>query len=370
MRRGAAGVLVVGVLLLVPTSLRPFRFTERAVAATEKAERVSNPVDLDRIIPPPCPLCAKDDLGVPIHVLSVEEVDAVGKAYSDTNIVRITLVDSLLQAGTFGPPKSDKARHQAHMLVRMLTLNAYSYMIRFGTDPNTVWQSNEASMAPAFASFSDPGIVPLAHLTQARMGLGHMCARYDLSQKMRTETILGGRHLTVRIDDVNIQGRMVRVLIMDLPTSLHDVVEVWLTEHVSMDVTHPVVDGPPAPYESYVIGNMQGLWVHKGGIHRPDAFVFWVTPRTTLGPKLPRLPLVGARIYVPHLRLRLPSIIPDFTFEDLREVDLPQPVLSLDYLTDHRYPGWLEPAYMRGFKGWEGAGPLPPGLRKQFPDLK
>ncbi len=370
MRHGTAGVLIAAALCLVPASFRPFGVTGRAALAAEKAERVSNPVDPEHIIPPPCALCAKDDLGVPIHELSVAEVDAVGKAYSDTNIVRIALVDSLLEAGTFGPPQSGKARQQAHMLVRMLTLNAYSYMIRFGTDQSTVWQSNEASMTPAFASFSDPGIVPLAHLTQARMGLGHMCARYDLSQKMRTETIVGGRHLAVRIDDVNIQGHAVRVLIMDLPTSLHDVVEVWLTEHVSMDVSHPFSDGPPAPYESYIIGNMQGLFVHKGGIHRPDAFVFWVTPRATLGPMLPQLPLVGARIYVPHLRFRLPSIIPDFTFEDLREVDLPQPVLSLDYLKENRYPGWLEPAYMRGFKGWEGAGPLPPGLRKQFPDLK
>jgi hypothetical protein len=317
--------------------------------------------------PPPCPLCT--DPGVPVHVLTVAEVDSIGRAYVDTNSARLARIDGLLRSGALGPPGSDAARRDARLLARLLTLNAYSYMIRFGTDREVVWQADESTLRTAFESFSDPGIVPLARLVRARMGLGHMCAEYDLSERMRTETVIGGRRFALRIDDVTIRGQRVRALIMDLPTSLHDVVEVWLTGHVCMDVTHLVVDGPPAPYEAYLIDHMRGLWVHKAGLHRPEAFVFWVTPRDPAWRKPPERPLVGARIYVPRLELRLPSILPDIGFEDLREVDLPQPILTVSYLQARRYPDWLEAAAMRGFKSWGGVGPLPPMLRRRYPDL-
>jgi hypothetical protein len=337
-------------------------------AQPPKDEPVSNPAPPDRIVPPSCFPCDSEDPGLPVRFLSVEQVAAVGRVYADSNVVRLAWVDSLLQSGKFGDPKSGNARKQAHLLARMLTLNAYSYMIRFGTDPDTIWEANEETMAPAFATFSDPGIVPLARLRRARMGRGRMCAEYDLSETMRSETVLGGRRLAVRIQDVRIQGRTVRALVMDLPTSLHSVVEVWITEHVCIDVQHYVSEGPPGPFEAFVLDNMQGMWVHRAGLHRPQAFVFWVTPRAALRNGLPEKPLVGARIYVPRLELRLPSILPDIGFEDLREVDLPQPILALDYISGGQHPRWLQPAEMRGFKNWDGVGALPPELRRRFPD--
>jgi hypothetical protein len=366
--RGAVAVGLVGAALAA--ALIPARNAPRAgttSAPPSQFDGVSNPIDPSEIIPPPCPLCAEDP-GAPVRVLSLADARAIGKAYSDSNIVRLAFIDSLLRAGQFGPPESGGARRQAHLLARLLTLNAYSYMVHYGTDPAQVWQADESSLRPAFDSFSDPGIVPLARLSRARMGLGHMCARYDLSEKVRSETVIGDLHLAVRIDDVSIEGRPVRALIMDLPTSLNDVVEVWMTEHVSMDVARVRSDGPPAPYEAFVIEHMRGLWVHKAGMHRPEAFVFWVTPRDSRRTHLPQYPLVGARIYVPHLQLRLPSILPDIDFEDLREVDLPQPILSLDYLRAGLAPDWLRPAHLRGFDGWEGVGPLPEGIRQRYPD--
>jgi hypothetical protein len=313
-----------------------------------------------------CPLC-EGPLDVPVHRLTVAEAESMGAAYADTNVTRLAHVDSLLQSGAFGAPGSTPARQQAHLLARLLTLNAYSYMVGLGTDHHTVWEADEATLRPAFASFSDPGIVPLARLVRSRMGMGHMCAHYDLSQKMRTQTVIGGRTFDVRVDDVKIDGQKTRALILNLPTSLDDVVEIWITEHVSMDVERQRVEGPPAPYEAYVIDHIRGLWVHKAGVHRPEAFVFWVTPRDPHRSTLPETPLVGARIYVPHLQLHLP-VLPDIGFEDLRTVDLPQPILEVSYLRGARYPEWLQAARLRGFKDWEGVGPLPPALRQRFPD--
>lgn len=355
----------LGVAALGGDHGRPAQADEPAAADSQ----VSNPAPPELIAPPACDLCSATDPGLPIRVLDVEAVRRIGRTYADSNVVRLAWIDSVFRAGGLGNPSGDTARRHAHMLARMLTLNAYSYMIHYATDRDTIWEANEESMAPAFATFSDPGIVPLARLRRARMGAGRMCADYDLSQKMRSEISIGGRKLAVRIDDVRIQGRTVRALVMDLPTSLHQVVEVWITDHVCIDVEHWTSDGPPAPYEAYILDNMRGLWVHRGGIHRPQAFVFWVTPRASLGAQMPERPLVGARIYVPRLRLRLPSILPDIGFEDLREVDLPQPILALEYIKSGQHPKWLVPSEMRGFKRWDGIGPLPPALRKRFPNL-
>lgn len=372
--RCAPVVAALGVLLGLPGTPRVAESPGTFLAPTAQAgpaladSEVSNPVPDGVFVPPPCRLCAAEDPGVPVRDLTVDDARRIGDFYSAHNIATLASLDSLRLAGRYGPPESARARKQVHLLARMKTMNAYSYMIHYGADPDTVWQADEQALGPAFASFSDPGIVPLVKLKRARMGRGHMCARYDLSEKMQSYTMIGDRKLSVRIDDVRIQGRTVRCLIMDLPTSLHDVVEVWLTEHVSMDVDHPFLDGPPGPYEAYILEHMHGLWVHKGGIHRPDAFVFWVTPRASIGWDLPERPLAGARIYVPHLRLKLPGFLPDIGFEDLRDVDLPQPILALDYFRGDRYPPWLEPMSMRGFKGWEGVGPLPPAMRKRFPD--
>jgi hypothetical protein len=343
--------------------------TPRPAAAAEAPadSEVSNPAPPELISPPACDLCAIADPGVPVVRLTAADTRRIGAAYSDTNVTRLAWIDSLYRAGNFGNPKKDVARQQAHIYARLFLLNSYAYMIRFATDRDTVWESDGEAMAPAFATFSDPGVVPLAKLKRARMGLGRMCADYDLSEKLRSEISIGGRRAGIRIDDVRIQGRTVRALIMDLPTSLHSMVEVWITEHVCIDVEHFVSPGPPAPYEAYILDNMRGLWVHRAGIHRPEAFVFWVTPRASLGDRVPDRPLVGARIYVPHLRLRLP-IIPDIGFEDLREVDLPQPILKLEYLQQGQHPNWLATQSRRGFKKWDNIGPLPPELRRRFPD--
>lgn len=356
-----------GAILLLgfPMATRETSSSGRAVAATASTASAAQPADL---VPPPCPLCAEDP-GKPVRVLSVEDAQAIGGAYAKRNTETIARLDSLLASGAFGVPSSSTARATAHQMTRLLTLNAYSYMVDFATRRDTVFEADERSLAPAFATFSDPGVVPIPRLVRARMGLGRMCAHYDLSSEMVTQTVLGSQRLRVRVADASIEGQRQRVMIMDLPTGLHDVVEVYIASHVSIQVEHLQRDRPAAPYELYLLDQMEGLWVHKAGTHKPRAFVFWVTPRELQRTQLPETPLIGVRIYVPRLRLRLPFILPDIGFEDLRAVDLPQPILELDYLRDKRHPDWLVPSKLRGFKNWSGIGPLPAEVRQRFPDL-
>ena len=81
---------------------------------------------------------------------------------------------------------------------------------------------------------------------------------------------------------------------------------------------------------------------------------------------VPENALIGVRIYVPDLHLRVP-FLPDLGFDDLREIDLPQPIVRLSYVRDAIHPEWLE-GRSTGFEGWSGHGPVPDMVRERFPD--
>jgi hypothetical protein len=102
-------------------------------------------------------------------------------------------------------------------------------------------------------------------------------------------------------------------------------------------------------------------------VHRPQALVFWVTPGADSLTALPVVPLVGVRLYVPNLVLSLP-LLPDVGFEDLRELDLPQPILALETLRGRRHPAWLRVSHETGLAGWSSHGPIPAAVRWRFPD--
>jgi hypothetical protein len=97
--------------------------------------------------------------------------------------------------------------------------------------------------------------------------------------------------------------------------------------------------------------------------------MFWSTPRSIQRQQLPRLPLVGSAIYVPNVHLELFSILPDVDFNDLRLLDLPQPILKRSYVLSKEYPDWMKRGEPRGFKDWDSVGPIPPDLQIRFPDL-
>ncbi|MFQ5600679.1 MAG: hypothetical protein ACE5G2_08995 [Candidatus Krumholzibacteriia bacterium] len=315
-----------------------------------------------------CALCVEDP-GVPIVQLSAADADSLGRLYSRFNQSLVARMDSLFASGQFGPPRDREARRQVHLLTRMLTANSFHYMIGFATDPNHVYEATEETLREAFKKYSDPGLYPIARMKRGRMGLGHICVQYDLSTDVDSTTTVGTQTLRLRVQETDFEGERRRMLIMDLPTILFSVVEVLLAEHFTCRAELIHSNGPPAPYDLYLFHSMEGMYVRKWGTHQPSATMFWATPRDVDRVSLPRIPLVGSCVYVPGVRLELPSFLPDVGFEDLRAVDLPQPILSLSFLQEKRFPRWMRRARVRGFKDWETYGPIPPDLRIRFPDL-
>ncbi len=315
-----------------------------------------------------CPLC-RPDPGVPIVPLTAADADSLGRSYAAFNEAYLARMDSLLGSGAFGPPEKGESRRTAHLLTRMLTVNSLHYMIDFATAPDRIYEASEATLRQAFQRYSDPGIYPITRMRRGRMGLGHICVRYDLDAPLDSTTSVGGVTLRIRIEDADLGRGPQRILVLEVPTILFSTVDVVLGEHFTCKAEWSRSSGPPAPYDLYLFHSVEGMYFRKWGLHQPKAISFWSTPRDVSRLSLPRTPLVGSAVYVPHVRFELPSLLPDVGFEDLRLVDVPQPILSLRYLETRRYPEWMRRAQPRGFKDWESYGPIPPDLRLRFPDL-
>ena len=94
----------------------------------------------------------------------------------------------------------------------------------------------------------------------------------------------------VQLQDAEIDRKLTRVLCVQLPTGLDDVVEVLIGGHFSCAVQRLESDGPPAPAVLQLLDDMEGFWVRKWGVHRPQALVFWVTPGADSLTTLPSSP--------------------------------------------------------------------------------
>jgi len=316
-----------------------------------------------------CPLCATD-LPVPVVPLSAAWLDSLAQAHASFNDHQIARIDSLLANGHFGSPKKYTSQKQANLLARLTTVNAYHDLIRLATDSTKVYEANEATLTDLYTHYSDVILFSAIRLQSIRFGLGRVCMRYTIGEDAEGEEIYGGRTLRWRVKETTVQGQKRRLLHLDLPSSTDDIVKVMLAPHHSFEVQYSRIDGPPAPYEWFLVYNIQGVWLRKHGIHRPTAYMFWVNLMDTdaeFPADLPATPLVGVRVYIPGLRLRLP-LLPDVGFDDLREIELPMPILSMQYLKDSSQPSWLGKT-KTGFMNWRGVGPVPTEIRQRFPDL-
>lgn len=375
-RRGIDGArtrLAVAVLIVCASGL--FLGLQRAASVSlESVDPVPprphdlGPLPLEADPISGCPLC-RDDLDLPIVSLTPADADSFGRAYATFNQVLLARTDSLLLAGTFGHPESRDAKRTAHLLARMLAVNSLHYMIGFASDPDHVYEASEETLRDAFQRYSDPGVYPIARMRRGRMGMGHVCVQYDLTADLDSTTNVGGMKLRIHTEDTELEGKRQRVLVLEVPTILFSTVDLILAEHFTCKAEFRRSQGPPAPYDLYLFYDVEGMYFRKMGTHKPTALSFWATPRDANRTTLPRKPLVGSAVYVPGIKFELPSLLPDLSFNDLRLIDVPQPILSLEYIQGQKYPRWIRRAEPRGFKDWDSYGPIPPDLQVRFPDL-
>jgi hypothetical protein len=299
-------------------------------------------------------------------VLSEGDLLAAATALADENAVRIAEIDARFRRGAFGDPGRRQARKKAHRLARVSLPNLYHYLFRFANHPDHIYETGARPLARIAAEFLEPLLFPVAQMRRVRMGGGRGCVLYDLDQRVSGWTHMGGKVRRFRVTDVEIDGRPRRVLAIAYQSASAGSAEILVAEHYSFEVAHVRDPGPPAPYDLFVVHALDGVWVRHRGLHRPEAFVYWVSSRDP-GSR-PTSLLAGVRVYFPGLRFALPSFLPDIDLEDLRTLGLPMPFLSASYIRGHGQPGWLEADGALDFEDWVGVGPLPAGVRTRFPN--
>jgi hypothetical protein len=301
-------------------------------------------------------------------VLSEGDLLAAATTLARENAARIAAIDARLRRGDFGDPGGRQARERAHLLARVSLPNLYHYLFRFADDPDRVYETGPGPLARVAAEFVEPLLFPVARLRRVRMGRGRGCVQYDLAQEVAGSTNTGGTSRRFRVTDVRIEGRRRRVLAIAYDSASASGAEILVAEHYSFEVAHVRVPGPPAPYDLFVVHSLEGVWVRHHGVHRPEAFAYWVSSMDPVSGADRPTPLAGVRIYFPGLRFKLPSILPDIDLEDLRTLGLPMPFLPASYMLGPARPRWLEAGEGVDFEGWVGVGPLPAGVRARFPN--
>ncbi len=318
-------------------------------------------------VPPgTCTLCAPD-VALPLVQVTPAFAESLASVYAARNHALFANVDSLLNTGVWGTPQSRSAQDKAQLLARVRSWNAYHFLTALASDPNRIYEAREETLTQLFERYADVGLYPIVGLEQARMGGGRICARYDLSVNVERRG-RGGQRL--RIGDVRVKSETRRMIVMTMPTALFDDVEILFSDHFACRVDVVASSGPPAPHRAYVMDDLEGILVRKWGIHTPKAFVYWQSTGSETRLALPPTPLVGNAIYVPGIQLELPAKLPNIGLENLRIVDVPQPIVAKAYAKSAHAPEWMPRHAERGFKNWKSHGPVPPDVRLRFPEPK
>jgi len=118
------------------------------------------------------------------------------------------------------------------------------------------------------------------------------------------------------------------------------------------------------------LSEIQGMYVRKFGFHLLSGLVYWRS-HVNGSQDPPRL-RVGARAYFPHIHLNMPFFLPDLGLSDLREFDVPQPILPIDWFRQHEQEAfdWVQVfADNAILVPFDEVGPVPAVVLDRFPDL-
>jgi hypothetical protein len=312
-----------------------------------------------------CPLC-RLPAGEDYVVLTEGDLLGAATALAEENAARIARIDAELRRGGFGDPASRQARERAHILARVSLPNLYNYLFGFADDPNRIYESGPGPLARVAAKFVEPLLFPVARLRRLQMGRGRVCLQYDLDETGEGWTSMGGKAMRYRVSDVEIEDQKRRILAVEFDSATAGRIEVLVAEHYSFEVDRVQGASLRAPYDLFVVRSLDGVWVRHHGVHRPEAFAYWVSspdPSSSVS-----APMAGVRVYFPGLKFTLPLFLPDIDLDDLRPLGLPMPFLATSYVNGGAYPGWLGANGPLEFKDWVGVGELPTGVRELFPN--
>jgi hypothetical protein len=300
--------------------------------------------------------------------IPAEEALARVGAIAAANRAEIGQLDARWRAGEFGPPGSREAKDAVRRLALSRLKNWYSFMVSLSSE-DEVRALEGATIEQISSRYADSTVFPAPRLRHVLVGRGWVCGRYDLGgPDEEGATVLGGRRSRYSVREITVDGHSRRLLAFEWSSSGVGRLDILLAEHYGFRLERRTLTDGEGPYDLYLARNVSGAWVRRFGVHRPAGFAFWATSRAEEGARDGSGLRVGAVLYLPHLRLRLP-LLPDIGLDDLRILDPPVPLLPVEEVRRGNLPEWLPGVGAADLADWDHIGSPPPALATLFPDL-
>ncbi len=295
-------------------------------------------------------------------------MDALGRRMTEVNDSAWRRCNRLLAAGAFGKPNSDEARRRTLAHFQLRSQNAMHYLAELGTD-SVLFRVTESSLVRPFGSwYANTTVFPIHTLREGLIGRGRFCLVYDLDEPFDGTYMLGGVPLRVHSAEVREDGATDSrpALSVEFGSTLHKSIELQFLAQVCGRVRCETIVDRGDTLELITLSDIEGMFVRRAGSHRLAALAVWRS--ATVGDRDPVRPRAGACAYFPRISIGLP-FLPDVGLDDLRDFDLPSPVVSMLWVHAHPRAPWMTVSPDAYFRPWEAIGPRPAELERRFPDL-
>ncbi len=315
-----------------------------------------------------CGFCVPAE-GARVVDLREAGMDSLGRRMTAVNDSAWDRADRLFQAGAFGDPRSEGARKKTltHFLLR--SRNALHYLAELGGD-SLVHRVTESDLARPFGAwYANTTVFPIRFLEQGLVGEGGFCLHYELGSRFDQRVMLGGIPVRVHSDRVQEDDAPDprAALSVEFSSTIHKTIELLFLSDVCGRVRRETIVDQGDTLELTTVTDLEGMFARRAGTHRLSALVFWRS--VTTGERDPTRPRAGACAYFPRISLGLPFFLPDLGLDDLREFDLPNPVVSMEWVRAHPSKPWMTVSSDAFFIPWEAIGPRPVEVDRRFPDL-
>lgn len=338
-----------------PIALAVLVATSLAVAAdTDDCELFANPA------------------GYPVVHLDAAAIDSIGRELSDRNVTLVERIDAAYREGRYGEPGSSDARENALSALIYNAEVAFDFVLQIALQEQVIYSTSEEDLRDAFTrGFRNPGVYPIINLLDARAGFGRFCMKFEVDDVAKREIEVSGEKMRAWTEELEIGADRRRVVNIDMKTFSHDRVHVVYERYTSGFIRTFEAEMRGHPVRVFTMEGLEGQYIRKFGFHEPEAVVLWKSPPGgELDPPGTDARFLGAAVYIPHLKLKLPWFLPDIGFNDLKKFEFPEPVLTMDAtrMLQERDLDWLHIRKNLRLADWEGDGAVPAFVEERFPD--
>jgi hypothetical protein len=316
----------------------------------------------------PCRFCTPAE-GVPVVDLGEAGMDSLGREMTAANDAAWDRCDSLFRSGAFGDPGTREARERALVHFKLRARNAFHYLADLCGD-SPLHGVTEADLKRPFGErYANTTVFPISFLRQGLIGTGGFCMRYEIGAPFDGRVMLGGVPVRIHADELDEDDAPAArpALSVQFSSELHKSIELLFLSEVCGQVRHETIVDRGDTLDLTTVTEISGMYARRGGAHRLGALIYWRS--VTAGDRDPARPRAGAYAYFPHISLSLPLFLPDIGLDDLREFDLPNPVVSMDWVRAHPVKPWVRVSPDAFFIPWKAMGPVPDEVERRFPDL-